>query len=304
MSFIQQVSEVLGSQAWPSPATITAWLAVAIMEVSVVAIALLLWRLIHIMEEAVRVMRAANHDVKEHPTTVGPTTMVDDLREESVSDRSSEMDDSESPLRHSAEQFKHCLLGDSDIDVRQLMNACYDYMQVLSVMGKFAKSLRKQVDGNMDKISSGLYRCDPDKYASMKALLQAENDADKHKPDAVLADPSAAMGLLWMRRALMFWNALYDKIHKTEGKDVELKEYGAEAYEQTLRPFNGFISRQSFKSMVLSRMPGWGEVRPKLSPKATIQADMSDWMDIVSKVIERMEAIQKEANLEDLRKSI
>ena len=89
---------------------ITAWLAVAIMEVSVVAIALLLWCLIHIMEEAVRVMRAADHDVKEHPTTAGPTTMVDDLREESVSDHSSEMDDSKSPLRHSAEQFKHCLL--------------------------------------------------------------------------------------------------------------------------------------------------------------------------------------------------
>ena len=40
---------------------------------------------------------------------------------------------------------------------------------------------------------------------SMRELLEAELGAQMHQPGGLLADPSAAMGLLWARRGLEFW---------------------------------------------------------------------------------------------------
>ena len=39
----------------------------------------------------------------------------------------------------------------------------------------------------------------------MRELLEAELGAQMHQPGGLLADPSAAMGLLWARRGLEFW---------------------------------------------------------------------------------------------------
>ena len=295
-------------QEWHSPVVVVVGLAIFIIETSLVAIAVLLWRLTEIMQEAVRDMRHARHDVKEHATALDMDALEDEDEIDSIP--SSEIGESESTLRHSRDQFQQCLLGGGDVDVSKLMTACRDFAEALSVMGRFAKPIIRQVDGNVQKIATGLYHSDPEKYRSMRILLQGERDAGKHRHDAVLADPSAAMGLLWSRRALMFWNVLFSFVTKDEGLgkvgggEVPLKKYGEAAYDQVLKPFNGFISRKSFSSAVLSCMPAWSEVGPKLAPREVLRADMIDWMTTVSEVLVRMEAIQREANLEDLRKSI
>jgi len=49
----------------------------------------------------------------------------------------------------------------------------------------------------------------PDRFRSMVAMLQEEVSSGMHAPGAILADPSAAVGLLWARRGLQFWIALF-----------------------------------------------------------------------------------------------
>ena len=43
----------------------------------------------------------------------------------------------------------------------------------------------------------------------MAMMLDEEVSSGMHSPGGVLADPSAAIGLLWARRGLAFWIALF-----------------------------------------------------------------------------------------------
>eukprot|EP00964_Phaeocystis_antarctica_P006389 scaffold3458_cov66-Phaeocystis_antarctica.AAC.4 len=78
----------------------------------------------------------------------------------------------------------------------------------------------------MAKIDTSL-QLDAVAYCSMRALLTAEVDAGMHQEGAILANPSAAMGLLWARRGLSFWLEIYR---------LSLPEGYAEGAEDNLYP--------------------------------------------------------------------
>lgn len=46
-------------------------------------------------------------------------------------------------------------------------------------------------------------------FQSMQQMLQEECSSGMHAPGGILADPSAAIGLLWARRGLLFWVCLF-----------------------------------------------------------------------------------------------
>ena len=113
------------------------------------------------------------------------------------------------PIMVSAEAFERCLLGDDDdVQVPLFMAACKCYCNVLNVIGPFTLLTVREVNANMAKIDTSL-QLDAVAYCSMRALLTAEVDAGMHQEGAILANPSAAMGLLWARRGLSFWLEIY-----------------------------------------------------------------------------------------------
>lgn len=275
-------------------------IATASIAASLVAIAVLMWRLVGVLQQAVHLQRLSLHNPAEHPTDVES----DDESVESTSSGSSIDAGSESPLEHSRNQFRACLMGPDDVNVEKFMNACQTYAETLKILGGFAGPMIREVNNQMKKICQ-TYQKDPDKHKSMKALLQAEVDAGRHKEGAILDDPSSAMGLIWARRALVFWVHLYEQVLKVEnGEQPDLKKCAQVAYEASLKPFNGFVSRRSFSSMVIGRFPEWKKMRARLAPRQRMQADLSNWVTEVKALVYRMETIQKEAGLEDRRKSI
>ena len=53
------------------------------------------------------------------------------------------------------------------------------------------------------------YLLDPPRFRSMHTMLQEECNSGMHAPGGMIADPSAAIGLLWARRGLLFWVSFF-----------------------------------------------------------------------------------------------
>ncbi len=111
-------------------------------------------------------------------------------------------------LRFSAQSFAECMLDEDDVDVPRFIAACRGYVDVLHRLGPFTMISIREVQSNMVKEETA-FGVDPQRLVSMRALLEEEVKSHTHSPGGVLADPSAAMGLLWARRGLAFWLSLF-----------------------------------------------------------------------------------------------
>lgn len=210
------------------------------------------------------------------------------------------------PLEQSAASFRECLLPNEDIDVAAFMAGCNDYSQLLGRMGPFAKLMVREVRGNVGKIN-GTYATNPEALRSARALLETEKNNGLHREGGQLADPSSAMGLLWARRGLSFWAAVFEGLAEAEDSGdgaVQVKKVAGAAYDEMLRPYNGWMTRSSF-SMAINHMPDWESLQSRLgSSRAEVAADMHAWATLARQLVSRLKAMHTELDLEDSRKSI
>jgi len=231
---------------------------------------------------------------------------------------------SDRELRRSVEKFQECFLGEDDVDVERFMAACRHFGdKVLQPMGSFTLLTVREIHANMDKIKH-TYQLDPGKHRSLRSLLEAEVEERMHKPGpeptCELQDPSAAMGVMWARRGLVFWEALF-RPHCLAGEDLRTPDSrprtptsddmvgtgssGAmAAYEEALAPFNGWVTRNTF--MLATRaFPGWTTIQGTFAPTLKDQRDdVRAWNETLSPLLEQIFAIIRELQLHDLRKSI
>lgn len=216
-------------------------------------------------------------------------------------------------LRTSAKMFEHCMLGEHDMDVSKFMDACRWYGdKVLTRMGTFTLVTVREIHANMDKVKQ-TYQLDPEKHRSMHEILDAECASGMHQPGGVLSDPSAAMGLLWARRGLLFWVCLFRKHKDQDDKEAppstptgsnSYHNNVIAAYEEALAPFNGWVTRNTF--MLAARaFPEWREIEATwASTHEEAMADMTGWVNVLDPLLERMGKIISSLDLEDKRKSI
>lgn len=127
-------------------------------------------------------------------------------------------------LSDSAVRFTECQTKDCDVNLDLFVKATREFCEIIRKWGsftspsisqvylcisKFEKARdefeRKDAQGQGKAIKRLRQRCN-----SMKELLALERDAKKHKPGGVLADPSGAMGLLWVRRGLDYWCLVFE----------------------------------------------------------------------------------------------
>ncbi|KAL1521654.1 hypothetical protein AB1Y20_021311 [Prymnesium parvum] len=214
-------------------------------------------------------------------------------------------------LQTSAKMFEQSMLDEADVDVGKFMDACRWYAdKVLMRMGTFTLVTVRETHTNMDKVKQN-YELNPDKHRSMRNLLEAECWSDMHQPGGVLMDPSAAMGLLWARRVLMFWICLFrrhmdrsDMRPATPTKESPAQSEVITAYEEALAPFNGWVTRTTF--MLASRaFPEWQDIEAVLaSNHEDAMADLRSWVQVLEPLLERMDNIIQDLDLNDMRKSI
>lgn len=82
-------------------------------------------------------------------------------------------------------------------------------------------------------------------------MLELERESDIHNGN-VLKDPSAAMGLLWIRRSLAFQSRLFESLLPSDG--LHPKDAAISAYHDHLYPYHGWMLRSIFPTS-LSQMP-------------------------------------------------
>lgn len=201
--------------------------------------------------------------------------------------------------------FNECCKG-SDIDMTKFLRAAKQYCELASQFGRFAVPSASEVRRCIEKIEQGAKKLESKGKGiqkTMRALLQAEVALGLHRPGGELADPSAAMGVLWTRRGLAFWMEVFQM--EVE-KSANLKDQMGKAYERTLSSFHGFISRRAF-SVAAGATPSWEQMRTNadLAPtEEELRDDLKVWAGALKKVLKSMHAMQVQLDLEDKRRSV
>ena len=285
------------------------------VECLLAVIVCLLIKLVLQLKESISILRAMAASQRQEPSSL---QMMESPRKQAGRDTTVDSPPPavakiERTIRTSAVNFQACLLGEDDVDVAQFMDACRSYGdKTLAPMGTWTLLTIREIHSNMDKVKH-TYQLAPDRHRSMRALLEAEVASSMHQAGGLLTDPSAAMGLLWARRGLFFWIHLFashldDDPHLPVGGSSTPADSGytdsVRAYEASLGPFNGWVSRNTF--MLAARAtPNWAQISTAIAPSyEMVLDDIVEWSKVVSAVLARMEAIHKTLDLEDLRKSI
>jgi hypothetical protein len=148
-------------------------------------------------------------------------------------------------LRTNAATFSGALLGEDDVDVLEFMRGCREFRDTILVrLGSFSRPAAKQVTDNLAKIEA-TYALNPRRFGSMHALLEEEARSQMHARMRTrgLADPSAAMGLLWARRGLQYWICLFRPLLEAglDGRTARLPNHedAKAAHGESLGPYTG-----------------------------------------------------------------
>lgn len=165
----------------------------------------------------------------------------------------------------------------------------------------------KNDESNVGKVRRVLARYGPQRVATVRALLEAEKASGVHRPGPILADPSAAMALLWMRRTIQYYIGVMRGATDTSNT---LPSKCRAAYASILEPFHGWLLKQTF-NMVLSAVPSRDEFIARLSPnihsrsrrRSVFFADVNECIPLMEDVVTALQELFNELDLEDMRKS-
>ncbi|KAL7495880.1 hypothetical protein ACHAWT_004213 [Skeletonema menzelii] len=154
--------------------------------------------------------------------------------------------------------FQNVLNG-NDIDTSQLLKACRAHLKLMKSGGASLRLVAKDLESNLLKAETPFMKA-PKQGKTLYSLLESERHSGIHEEGNLLANESAAMGLLWIRRSLAFQLDLFESSLVSEkGKDPDQegphpRDAAYEAYAKHLSPFHGWALRKVFPAS-LSQMP-------------------------------------------------
>ena len=166
-----------------------------------------------------------------------------------------------------------------------------------------------------------------DGQLTVTAALQAEAAGGMHaQSPAQLAEPSAALGLLWMRRLLGFQHAILNGLVESEeertgraavankagGGAKDTKAIARAAYAEHYEAYHGWIVKKTF-SVALSGVPPRDELFRRLAPRlkaappeqleAACLRELGECEVIMRRVFESMRRSFDQLGLDDRRKA-
>jgi hypothetical protein len=213
-----------------------------------------------------------------------------------------------STLRVQADSLRSCCLKKNDVDVMRLLSATRQYCDLMQTFGRFIKPSVANLRSCIDKVAAGRHAL-RSKLKTCRELLNAEAERGIHRPGGVLADPSAAMGLLWLRRGLEYWADVWEQqVEFLCGKRVAstLKEQSKVSYDRNVLQYHGWVSRRAF-GVALRMTPEWCDVRARAGLSESDEDLREELTALVSASRElclRLRQMQIELDLEDTRKSV
>jgi hypothetical protein len=175
------------------------------------------------------------------------------------------------------------VISTTDIALEPLLIACQcfaDHMQAVGQSGN-ARDLRQ----NIHKIQTARTHAPVDCRNSVRALLQYEQSQGVRSSNGggnmKLKDPSAAMGLLWARRAVAFQHhfnrlLMYSIRNSTHHSTVDM---ALQAYAAEIQPFHSWALQQIFTVAFYTTTPDrdralvelWGSTSGEMVPPLQLQ---------------------------------
>lgn len=221
-------------------------------------------------------------------------------------------------LGRSTSHFGSCIKK-NDVDVVEFADATRAYCKLLARFGPFTLGSIQQVISCLAKIEDSCAllsregKIEKKRMRSMKALLRAEVECQMHRKHGVIADPSAAMGFLWIRRGLAFWAHVFaleaQRLASTSfacAPPGTLEAQTQLAYKKEIASYHGWVSRKAF--MVSMRTaPEWEILCSRTglpSEGKDLAKELRAWSKIVGKLSQRMRMLQMSMDLEDKRRSV
>ncbi|KAL7426281.1 hypothetical protein ACHAXH_000296 [Discostella pseudostelligera] len=138
----------------------------------------------------------------------------------------------------------------NEIDTAKLLKACRAHLELMRSGGSALCLVAKDLESNLLKVEA-LYKKSPMECKTLTSLLELERESNLHNGN-ILHDPSASMGLLWIRRSLAFQSHLFQSLVSSDGQPP--KDAAYEAYNEHLWPYHGWMLRTVFPAS-LSQMP-------------------------------------------------
>ena len=191
----------------------------------------------------------------------------------------------------------------SDLDIETLLRAFSITSRIGESLGAMMTLAVKNDEANFEKVRvvwSQLGR-----PMTLRALLEAEVATGVHKRGGVLADPSAAMSFLWLRRTLQFLAGIIERLCGTN-REVAMKDVARASYAEHLEPYHSWLLRNTFR-MGMSGLPKRDDVFAKLrapgsDDEALLLEQMRECSEQMNVTISLMRGLYLELDLEDVRK--
>jgi len=202
--------------------------------------------------------------------------------------------------------FQNVLNG-NDIDTAQLLKACRAHLKLMKSGGASLRLVAKDLESNLLKAETPFMKA-PKQGKTLYSLLESERHSGIHEEGNLLANESAAMGLLWIRRSLAFQLDLFESSLVSEkGKDPGVA--AIDAYEKNLLPYHGWMLQKVFP-LSLSAMPkrnafisalGGSEEPVSFAHEEEIVKKLSTLLKMWRPIIKRWRHDFESLNLEDVR---
>jgi len=195
-----------------------------------------------------------------------------------------------------------------EIDTHQLLQACRKLEASMRSIGQ--SQAAKEMENNICKVEA-LYKQTTDKQRrTLTHLLEYEKSLGIHEPGGLLKDPSAAIGLLWIRRSLSFQYKMYS-ILLTEKKTPT--EAALDAYNTELRPFHAWPLQRLYTLAlktgspsqsrdIMARLGGYNKDDITWSQEQATRRDLQQLLRIWRPLLSRWKQIYHDLDLEDTRR--
>ena len=218
------------------------------------------------------------------------------------------------PLGVLAIMFQEALVDSSDeqggdglMHTASLLQACWKFESQMRAVGNLA--VANDFRQNIKKVEAVYKRTPDDHRKTVAALLAHEKTTGCHGPCGRLKDPSAAMGLLWIRRNLAFQYKIYSNVFE---RSIAPPEAALAAYHSELEPFFGWALRKIFvlglrvtvpksTNAMLAKLAGFQHSTLTEAERTMAKEDLLILLAVLRPIIIKWEEIFLELDLEDRR---
>ncbi|KAI8783218.1 pleckstriny domain-containing family A member 8 isoform X2 [Biomphalaria glabrata] len=131
------------------------------------------------------------------------------------------------------------------INTELFIQACKDVTTLLDRLGAQFSIAKKDMLGNVKRIEER-FNTNKSQYTTLNSIMEEDSK------DSPKGHTSAIVGILWLKRGLEFLCAILDGLLKAYEKKViddNLRPIILEAYEKTLKPYHGMVSKFLFSNL-------------------------------------------------------